>query len=223
MGRQETTANRRGRRSQAEILDVASRIMSERGYAATSISDICRESGLPNSVIYHHYGSKAGLLSAVMERGAREFFQALEERQTNPPTGGSTQDRLTWFLCTTGDVLGSHQEFLRLFMILLLSNEAPEAADVVARVRVEGNQRMHRMLKASFADHGPQAAQVVADQLLDFAMAGFEGAFLGLQVQAKTPHSELMNQLAEALSDLGAARLAAMTDRGLPLPGRRDG
>lgn len=80
----DNTGNRRGRRSREEILDVASRLMAERGYAATTLSALSRESGLPKSAVYHHFRSKGGLLSAVMEHGAYAFFQHMARAQEHP-------------------------------------------------------------------------------------------------------------------------------------------
>ena len=182
--------------------------MSDRGYAATSISDICRETGLPTSAIYHHFGSKAGVLSAVMERGARLFFEALDGRLRDLLVAGPSRVRLARYLRTTSEIFGSHQEFLRLYLILVLSREAPESAVVVERVRSQGLERMHRMIASSFSDHGAEAARNVADQLSDFGLSGFEGAFLGVQAKAQTSYDQLLDQLAEGLSAIGE-RLAA--------------
>lgn len=49
---------------------MASRLMATRGYDGTSISALAKSSGLPASSIYWHFGSKEGVLKAVMERGA---------------------------------------------------------------------------------------------------------------------------------------------------------
>ncbi|MFF5284854.1 TetR/AcrR family transcriptional regulator [Streptomyces sp. NPDC013171] len=81
----EARTNRRGRRSRQEILDAAARVMSVRGYAGTSMSTLTKETGLPKSAFYHHFESKAGLLSAVMEQGAHAFFDAMREAHRNPP------------------------------------------------------------------------------------------------------------------------------------------
>src|SRR6266496_2327682 len=54
--------------SQDRILDAAERLVAERGYTAASISLISKASGLPASSIYWHFGSKEGLLAAVVER-----------------------------------------------------------------------------------------------------------------------------------------------------------
>lgn len=48
--------------------------MATKGYAATSISDIRDACGLAPSSIYWHFGSKEGVLAAMMERGAQRFL-----------------------------------------------------------------------------------------------------------------------------------------------------
>ncbi|WP_406425577.1 TetR/AcrR family transcriptional regulator [Streptomyces sp. NBC_01589] len=52
------------------------------------MSTLAKETGLPKSAFYHHFESKAGLLSAVMEQGAYGFFDAMREAHRNPPEGG---------------------------------------------------------------------------------------------------------------------------------------
>ncbi|MFF7441882.1 TetR/AcrR family transcriptional regulator [Streptomyces sp. NPDC008122] len=40
---------------------------------------------MPKSAFYHHFESKAGLLSAVMGQGAHAFFDAMREAHRSPP------------------------------------------------------------------------------------------------------------------------------------------
>ncbi|MGI5489773.1 TetR/AcrR family transcriptional regulator [Microtetraspora malaysiensis] len=49
------------------------------------MSTLVKETGLPKSAFYHHFESKAGLLSAVMAQGAQDFYDAMREAQRNPP------------------------------------------------------------------------------------------------------------------------------------------
>lgn len=208
----ETIGNRRGRRSREEILDVAARIMAERGYAATSLSVLSRETGLPKSAVYHHFHSKAGLLSAVMARGAEDFFAAMRRAQAGGPEGGTPRERLTWFLLRTGEVFLDRPEFLRLHLLLVMSAEAAEAEvdGIIERVRRDGRAHMNKMIALSFAPEGEEIAQAVADQLDYFGIAGFDGAFVALQAE---PHRDLaaqMRLLAEAVAALGEARTAGL-------------
>src|SRR5690242_10355355 len=85
MENSQQSGNRRGQRSRQEILDAAARVMSAYGYAGTSMSALVEATGIPKSAIYHHFGSKAGLLSEVMAQGARAFFAAMREAHQNPP------------------------------------------------------------------------------------------------------------------------------------------
>ncbi|SEL33204.1 transcriptional regulator, TetR family [Nonomuraea pusilla] len=206
------TGNRRGRRSRQEILDAAARVMSVRGYAGTSISTLVKETGLPKSAFYHHFESKAGLLSAVMAQGAQGFFQAMREAHRDPPAGGTPRERLGWYLRRTGEVFMHHEEFLRLLLVLVMSNEAaeaPEAMRTVIAVRGEGRDHMRHMIRSSFASEGEDAANAVADALAHFGMAGFDGAFVSLQSGDAKPISEFMEQLADAMVAMGEALIAA--------------
>jgi len=47
------------------ILQVASRLFAEKGFANVSIRDVCRETGTTAPVIYYYFRSKKGLFDAV--------------------------------------------------------------------------------------------------------------------------------------------------------------
>ncbi|WP_246212379.1 TetR/AcrR family transcriptional regulator [Streptomyces abyssomicinicus] len=203
--------NSRGRRSRQEILDAAARVMSVRGYAGTSMSALAKETGLPKSAFYHHFESKAGLLSAVMAQGAHDFFEAMDRAHANPPEGGTPRERLRWYLGRTGAVLEHGEEFLRLLFVLVMSREAaeaPEAMRTVIEVRDEGRVHMWRMVHSSFLGAGEEDARRVADSLAAFGMAGFDGAFVAVQSEGGRAIADWMDQLADAMAGLGEAMLA---------------
>ena len=196
-----------GERSRDEILDAASRMMSVRGFDGTSIADIARESGLPNSSIYWHFNSKMGILAAVMERGAERFFASVP---TTPPTTDDTPEGyLLRTLRDSGVAFVEHPEFLRLFVLLLLSSDAREVKEIVERVRAHGRTNLHALIQHAFSTVAPERAGAIADELADFAMAGFDGAFLALQATPSVSHERLMEQLAEAVATLGRRLLEA--------------
>jgi AcrR family transcriptional regulator len=203
--------NRRGQRSRQEILDAAARVMAARGYAGTSMSVLAKESGLPKSAFYHHFQSKAGLLSEVMARGAREFFAAMRDAQASPPASGTPRERLRWYMRTTGEVLVRHQDFLRLEFLLVMSSEAaeaPEAMRTVTAVRDEGRDHMRHMIRSAFLPAGEEEATAVADDLAHFGMAAFDGLFVSLQSADRKPVETFTDQLADALAAVGESRIA---------------
>src|SRR6201995_1212754 len=73
------TPNRRGLRSRELVLDAAERVMAEDGFEAATLARVVEEAGIPMSSVYHYYGSKDGILLAVMERGAERFFADLPD------------------------------------------------------------------------------------------------------------------------------------------------
>jgi AcrR family transcriptional regulator len=204
--------NSRGRRSREEILEVASRVMAERGYAATTMSVLAAETGLPKSAIYHHFSSKGGLLTAVMERGANSFFAAMRTAHASPPDGGTPRSRMEWYLQRTGEVFLACPDFLRLHLILALSAEAdgaeaPEVAAKIKQVRDEGRAYMREMIASAFAPAGQRAAAAVAAELDYFGIAGFDGSFIAFQTDPSRTMPAQMTLLAEAIATLGAARI----------------
>lgn len=48
-----------------KILQVASKLLSEKGYSNASIRDVCREVGTTAPMIYYHFGSKRNLFDAA--------------------------------------------------------------------------------------------------------------------------------------------------------------
>lgn len=208
----EPRGNQRGRRSRAELLEAAARLFSERGYAGTSISALSEATGLPKSAIYHHFRSKGGVLSAVMERGLTDFFAAMRSAHATPPEGGTPRERMRWLLERTSEVFVARKDFLRLHLILILSAESPEleVGQAIETVRQEGREYMHHMIMEAFRAEGPEIARAVADELDYFAIAGFDGSFIALQADPQRILHPQVILLADAIVLLGervAARL----------------
>ncbi|MBI3859054.1 MAG: TetR/AcrR family transcriptional regulator [Thaumarchaeota archaeon] len=74
-----------------KILEVASRLFAQKGYANASIRDICKETGTTAPVIYYHFGSKKGLFDAVARSkiSMRDFIVKLtKEASVSDPEEG---------------------------------------------------------------------------------------------------------------------------------------
>lgn len=74
-----------------QILDVTLKLFAERGFAATSMNDIVRESGLSKGGIYWHFKSKDEIVATIFDEyfGAQiEMLIAFKERE------GTSSERL---------------------------------------------------------------------------------------------------------------------------------
>jgi AcrR family transcriptional regulator len=202
------TPNRRGIRSRELVLDAAERVMAEHGYEAATLSRVVEEAGIPMSSVYHYFGSKDGILLAVMVRGADRFFADLPER--NRRMGRPAQHLAT----TASDVvrtLERHPNFLRL--LIVFAAQPPAAGDgeiqaVVGRVRGQALERLRAQIAIAFGDdpHSP-----TTDQLARFALAAIDGAVVASQTDPGVTLERLLQPLPPALVASRRALLARAT------------
>lgn len=71
----------------ARILEAALISFSSRGFEATSLDALAASLGITKQTILHHYRSKDQLLSAVIDRTAKEFAAVIDERLAAEPSG----------------------------------------------------------------------------------------------------------------------------------------
>ncbi len=70
-----------------ELLQTAAKIFSRKGYAATSLKEICAAAGIQPNSLYYHFDSKASLYAAVHQRGMQRTTAAIRQavaRHTDP-------------------------------------------------------------------------------------------------------------------------------------------
>jgi AcrR family transcriptional regulator len=187
----QTKKQQQGEQSRELILDATERLMATRGYAATSISDIRKACGLPPSSIYWHFGSKEGVLAAVMERGADRFFTAI-------PTSEDAEAQLA----VLSALQSQHPDFLRLFYMLSLErSDDPAVAAVIRRVRDTAITRFRDAISLLLPSEAPPAkAQRVVTELTALAVALSDGVFFADHLEPDTDVERMYLRLSQALT-----------------------
>jgi AcrR family transcriptional regulator len=192
----EATPNNRGARSREVVLDAAEALMSEQGYEAATVAALVERAGIPPSSIYHYFGSKEGVLLAVMERGAERFFEVLPRLDHR---AGTQTEHLRTLFQSVASTLVRHPDFLRILVVM--ATQPPGASDghvhrVVNRVRELALGRLREQMQLAFGvdRHGEDA-----DHLARFALATVEGAFVAHQALAEVSLSSLLEHLPAAL------------------------
>ncbi len=122
--------------SREKLLDAATALFAEHGYRDTSVQAIGEKAGVSRGSIFWHFGSKEGLLWAVVERA----FTAWEANTLVPDIGAATG------LEAVRRALRSHRTFLtedtaalKLFYTLMFEalGPRPELAAEFARLHRE--------------------------------------------------------------------------------------
>jgi AcrR family transcriptional regulator len=188
-----TKKQQQGENSRELILDATERLMATRGYAATSINDIRKACGLPPSSIYWHFGSKEGVLAAVMARGADRFFAAI-------PTSENVEGQLA----VLSRLQSQHPDFLRLFYMLSLErNNDPAVAAVIRRVRDTAIGRFRDAIAQLLpADAPPSKAERVVTELTALAVAISDGVFFADHLEPDTDVERMYRRLLGAVTAL---------------------
>lgn len=79
-----------------QVLDAVLVLFNQRGYFATSVQDISRESGVSVGSIYHHFGDKEGI--------ARDLYHALAEQMSS---------KISWISARQGTVHDQCREIVK--------------------------------------------------------------------------------------------------------------
>lgn len=160
----------RSRRSQAQrreasrqaVLESACRLFGERGYAGTSLEDIAADCGLTIRPIYHYFGNKLALFTAVNERMEQRIVRSMMEH----PEGAGIQENWRAFLALCED-----PAFRQVVLI--------DSPGVLGRERWIGSAVGRRARKLLDNDHSSDPARVYRSALLNrVVMAAFAEAAL---------------------------------------------
>jgi AcrR family transcriptional regulator len=60
-----------------QLVDLAESLFAERGYAGTSMDELCRRAGVTKPVVYELFGSKEGLFRACVEGSAAALAESI--------------------------------------------------------------------------------------------------------------------------------------------------
>lgn len=133
------------------LLDEALRLFARRGVDAVGVQEIVDAAGVTKPTLYHHYGSKEGLVTALVDRGFRVLNARLDSL-------GPYDRDLPWYLERQAtlwiDTVRVQPDWFRLELALtFLPAENLAAAPV--RPGVEALQgRMEALFEAASLQHG---------------------------------------------------------------------
>lgn len=137
-----------------DLLRAALTVFSQKGYTATRLEDVAGAAGVTRGAIYHHFGSKTDLYSALIEE-ANTVGNSAIDRAVNE--GGTFIEIVTRILVYTFALLEDDQRFSEVMALQLTTpdvdalsqrryDEAQELVDSISgffRVIVEQGELRH--------------------------------------------------------------------------------
>jgi len=203
--REPVTPNRRGVKSRELVLDAAERVMATEGFEAATIARVVEEAGVPLSSVYHYYGSKDGVLLAVMQRGVDRFFADVPDYDRR---SGTAVEHLRMVVSDAVEALERQPNFLRL--IIAFAVQPPqsgdgEISDVVHHVRELALKRLRRQIAIATDDN---ARSRVVDRVARLALAAIDGAFVATSADPSITLAQILELLPDALVAARQALLA---------------
>jgi AcrR family transcriptional regulator len=122
------------------IEQAALELFAERGYDATSIAAIGDRAGITKSVIYHHFGSKSGLYTAVCTRQTADLVEAVRQVVSDDSKRARFRDGVDAYLSFLAERPAAWQ-------LLLRDRPAePALAELHERLEAERTEAMTRLL-----------------------------------------------------------------------------
>jgi len=173
------TKSAKGAATRDQILDAASRIIHVKGYQATSLDDVLRESGVGKGNFYYYFRSKEELGYAIIDRLTR----GLEERVLDPVFADPSGDPVDQVLAFLDRVLDTQRQ-RNCIGGCPMGNLASELSDVhegfrqgLARIFLQWRARLTETLERG-RETGRLRANCHPEGIAQFVVAALEGAIL---------------------------------------------
>jgi TetR/AcrR family transcriptional repressor of nem operon len=175
----QTARVRDGKQTREAILHAAAELMRLKGYQATTLDDVLRESGVGKGNFYYQFKSKEDLGYAILDQIVAAFL----EQTLDPCFSGSSEPRLTQIRCFLDRVLTAQRE-RNCVGGCPLGNLASELADVHEgfRAQLSGVFSAWKERLTGALEEAQAAGSVGPDcrpgAVAQFLVASLEGAIL---------------------------------------------
>ena len=126
---QSATKTTRGAQTRQAILDASIELVCEYGYSGTTVSMVCKKVSIAKTALYWHFGSKAGLMAAVLDEVTGAWISELEDRSNR---GGTPQEQLDDLVEGLRELVEERSHLFRIILVPVMESGtiAPELRDL---------------------------------------------------------------------------------------------
>jgi AcrR family transcriptional regulator len=166
--------------SRERILEAATELFAQQGYAGTGVDQLAARSGIAKTAIYYHFGNKAGLLAAALERAASTWIEGIDQASRQ---AGDWSSRLDSALAGMRALLEEKPWIFNLMQILAfeVAEEKPDIRETLQAIVRQAREALVAGMRDALGVEVPDAegaARVILGLL--------DGISLGLQIDPET-------------------------------------
>jgi AcrR family transcriptional regulator len=176
-----------GAATRARMLDAVVECILGHGYYEASSNAIARQAGVTWGAIQHQFGTRQGLLLAVLESRWRRLTERIEATEVR---GGTLEERLACVMAALEAHYGD-PEHLVVMQIMLDLIQSPATSEAVKRAVAEHGRELARVWQPLFTMAMGEAAS--DDDLVRYAFLSIRG-----YLSANTMADRLMPQRHDA-------------------------
>lgn len=196
--------------TRATIRNVATRLFAERGFDAVTVRQIASEAGVSPGLVLHHFGSKAGLQAAVVERVQDWFDQMLNLTEGDAAMEAMTSHQWGELLDEASSVFNGEHTLPDLLGRLVADND-PVVTSLFSRIADRSEKVIERYVAqgviADDPDPRARAALLTASDLGSLLLRRQLITHLGFDPY----HGEGMQRWADVATRVYAALFTAPT------------
>lgn len=137
--------------NKAIILETALKLFAERGYEAVGVAEICEASGISKPTLYHYFGSKRGLLDAIVAARGGAF---LAEVRAVSAYAHDVKLGLEAIAYVFARLAKNDGDFARLRLSLYFAPPASEGWQAAARLNEAVFAEVEAFFRNAAGDHG---------------------------------------------------------------------
>ena len=174
--------------ARAALLDAATRLVREQGFAATSVDDLCRAAGVTKGAFFHHFASKDALGVAAANNWAETTSALFADAAYHAPADPLA--RVFAYLDFRRDIVSDEiAEFTCLVgtMVQEVHESSPAIREACEASIFGHSQTLVPDLAAAFAMHGVNAVEPLS-MALHF-QAALQGGFILSKASGDPAHT----------------------------------
>lgn len=172
--------------NRGRIIECALTLFSARGYDAVGIQEIVNNAGITKPTLYHYFGSKKGLLDAIIEEKGSPFLDAIKAGSRYEFDVSNTLNRIATLWAKEAKAL---PDFYRMQLTMCFAPRESESNQAILKWNIELFRIIENIFIRAAEDHGNMKGR---HQAYASTFIGMMNTYIGMEMNG---YVELSDEL----------------------------